>query len=81
MKRLAILASALALSACTDPDGARKVLEAQGYKNISITGYRYFGCGEDDVFRTGFTAMGPAQHQITGIVCRGHFKGSTVRLD
>jgi hypothetical protein len=73
--------AALALTACSDPEGARKALQAQGYRDIQITGYAYWGCGKDDVYHTGFTAVGPTGVPVIGVVCKGHFKGSTVRID
>lgn len=87
MNRIALAAASLAalsLTACTDETGARKALEAQGYKDIIITGHRYFGCGEHDSYRTGFRAIGVNGAPISGVVCRGAGmfpKGSTVRLD
>ena len=56
MKRIALAATAMAalfLTACTDDAGARKALEAQGYREIIITGYAAWGCGQDDTYHTG----------------------------
>ena len=64
-----------------DPDGAYDVLETNGYSAISITGRRFFGCGESDVFRTGFSAKSPNGQWVTGVVCKGIFKGHTIRFD
>lgn len=64
-----------------DPDGAYHVLETNGYSFISITGRRVFGCGEGDVFRTGFTAKSPNGQSVTGVVCKGILKGHTIRFD
>ncbi len=64
-----------------DPDGAYSVLETNGYSAISITGGRFFGCGEGDVFRTGFSAKSPNGQSVTGVVCKGIFKGNTIRFD
>ena len=81
MKKIIIAASlALCLMSCTDPTDAKRVLEAQGFKNIEITGYNFFGCGKDDTYHTGFIAIGQNGQAIEGTVCRGlFFKGSTVR--
>lgn len=66
-----------------DPVGARRVLAAEGYSQIRITGYRWFTCsGDEDYFHTGFTAVGPTGKWVTGTVCKGFFlKASTVRVD
>lgn len=76
-----VILFAAATPTCTDEVTTRRVLTEQGYTNIRITGYRYFGGGEDDVFNTGFTATSPKGHMVSGCVTRGLLKGSTVRLD
>ena len=72
----------LPLVACSDADGAERILRAQGYESIRITGYRFFGCSDDDPYHTGFEAVGPGGQKVSGVVCAGlMFKGGTVRLD
>ncbi len=71
---------AVMLSACTSGDKAREVLAAQGFTNIQITGYKVFGCSEDDTFHTGFVAKAPNGTTVSGVVCSGFLKGSTVRF-
>ena len=82
MKRiLLILLTALTLSSCADAQGAQRVLEGAGYTKIEITGYQFFGCGNEEV-HTGFKAEGPTGHPVTGVVCAGLIgKNSTIRLD
>lgn len=66
----------------TDPIGATRVLQASGYTNIKITGYRWFVGGDRDFYHTGFAAKGPGGQQVTGTVTSGlFFKSNTVRLD
>lgn len=79
MKIFLILAAALMMSACSDPNGATKALHDQGYKDIQITGWAIFGCDEKDQFSTGFVATGPSGNRVEGVVCSGWFKGKTVR--
>lgn len=83
MKKILMMAVlALSLSACTDPDNATKVLENNGYTDIQMTGYSWFGCSEDDFFHTGFKAHSPANKTVEGAVCSGmFFKNSTIRFD
>ena len=65
----------------TDPEGATRVLEASGYKDINITGYKWFN-GSDEFYNTAFVATAPNGAKITGCVTKGFwFKGSTIRLD
>lgn len=85
MKRIKTLATALVatfiLSACTDSDGARQTLEAHGFTKVTTHGYSFFGCGQDDTFATAFTAESPTGGHVSGVVCSGILKGSTVRLN
>lgn len=65
----------------TDPQGATKVLEANNYKDIKITGYKWFN-GTKDFYNTGFEATAPNGSKVSGNVSKGlFFKGSTIRLD
>lgn len=60
---------------------ARRVLLGQGIKPSSVGGYGWFACSEDDVFRTRFEGIGPTGARVSGTVCKGWFKGATVRFD
>jgi hypothetical protein len=80
MKKYLILV--VLLAGCTRADHAKETLEAQGYTDVQITGYRFFKCSEDDVTHTGFNAKSPAGHKVSGTVCGGWLlKGSTIRFD
>lgn len=82
MTRLAItLLIALTLAGCSDNIGARRALADAGYTDIELTGYRIFGCSDDDQFRTGFRAKSPAGRRVSGVVCAGWMKGNTIRTD
>lgn len=81
MKRISIVAFSVALFGCTNADHATRALAGAGYKDIEITGYRVFGCSDDDAFHAGFQAIGPNGQQVTGVVCSGLFKGATIRTD
>lgn len=83
MKNALILALlALSLTACTRPDSATRVLVGAGYKDVTITGYKWFACGESDTFHTGFVATGPTGQKVEGCVCEGLlFKNSTIRFE
>ena len=70
---------ALLLTACSDKSGAEKALDDQGFTNIVTTGWSFIGCGKDDLYATGFTATNPKGKSVTGVVCSGMFKGSTIR--
>ena len=77
---LAVLILGL-LSGCTDPEKATSVLSAQGYKDIEVTGYNLFSCGQDDLYSTGFAATSVTGQRVKGTVCSGILKGATVRFE
>lgn len=81
MKRILLLLGVTLLASCTDELGARRALESQGFRQIEITGYRYWGCAESDNFHTGFQATGAGGDRVAGVVCKSLTKGSTVRID
>lgn len=78
--KAAVLLAAL-LVGCSSGDEAHRALEGAGYKNITVTGYRFFGCAEHDTFHTGFEAIGQNGKPISGVVCSGFLKGATIRVD
>lgn len=81
MKKLALLLILLA-TGCTDPDGAVKVLSDNGFTKIQTGGYAWLSCGsKDDIYRTEFTATSPNGSLVKGAVCKGIWKGSTIRFE
>jgi hypothetical protein len=80
-KILAIALIALSLSGCTQPERTERVLAENGYTNVRITGYTFFGCGQGDAFHTEFVAVSPTGKTVSGVVCSGLFKGATIRFD
>lgn len=80
-KTLLAAALLLALVGCSSQDDALSALRGAGYTEITITGYRWTGCGKDDSFHTGFEATGPTGVRVTGVVCSGWLKGGTIRTD
>ncbi|ELW9293892.1 hypothetical protein SIO53_001266 [Enterobacter roggenkampii] len=81
MKKGLLLLAVLALSACTDPDNASRVLADNGFTNIKIGGYSWTGCGREDNYATEFSATAPTGKQVHGVVCAGIWKGSTIRFE
>jgi hypothetical protein len=81
MKKLICIAMVLT-AACvgTDNDGSRRTLDAAGYSNIELTGYKWYGCGQDDSYHTAFSATNPAGKRVSGVVCCGMMKGCTIRF-
>lgn len=56
---------------------------AMGFKT-DINGYRWFGCGHNDWYHTGFKANAPNGSPVTGVVCKGYWslgKSNTIRVD
>ena len=65
---------------CSNPSGATKTLQQNGYTNIRITGHAFFCCGEDYV-STGFIATSPSGVQVEGCVCEDLLmKAKTIRF-
>lgn len=83
MKRVAIpvITGAFLTSCGVNPEEARRALEAQGMSNVRITGYAFFGCSDNDDFKSKFEAIGANGKTVTGVVCSGLLKGVTVRFD
>lgn len=84
MKPIALLFVALiAMGSCTDEDGTREALEAEGFSKIELTGYSMWSCGKDDGTCTGFVATGPTGKRVSGAVGCGFWscsKNCTVRI-
>lgn len=80
MKTLFLILTLLFLTGCTDKEGATRALTYSGYTNISITGFSFTGCAEDDIFHTRFIAQNPRGMFVNGIVCFAPFKGATIRF-
>lgn len=79
--RLLIILILAATAACSRPNQARRILEDSGYSQVEITGWRPFMADKNDTFSTGFRAISPSGHRVTGAVTSGILKGATVRLD
>lgn len=78
---LAFVGIAVTFNTCTDESTPIRALEAQGMTNVKLTGYRLWGCSDDDIGHFGFKATGVNGKQVSGVVCVGALKGSTVRFD
>lgn len=81
MRLVLIFVLVACLIGCSSANDARRALEGAGYTNIHTDGYRFFGCGKEDTFKTGFSAVGPTGKRVTGVVCSSWTKGSTIRTD
>ena len=79
-----ILLNLLAILLCScgvNVNKGKQVLESMGYTNIKIGGYSWFGCDKNDDFASNFTATGVNGKPVSGVLCSGVFKSTTVRLD
>lgn len=83
MKRfLLALALVLPLAACSvSQTDADRTLNSMGITDVQLGGYAWFGCSEDDQIRTKFTGTGVNGQPVSGILCGGFLKGTTVRFD
>jgi len=85
MKRIALVALLIApmFASCTNEEAAARTLRVNGYKDVRLTGYEFWGCSKDDGTCTGFEATAPNGERVKGAVGCGLFgcdKGCTVRL-
>ncbi len=80
-KLLTILALSLSLTACSDAPKAERALIGAGYTEIQIKGMSWTSCSDSDSMSNNFIAKGLNGQTVTGTVCMGWFKGSTIRLD
>lgn len=80
MNKLLVTALAIFLVGCTRAPEAEHALRVNGYKDITITGYRFFAC-QHDTFHTGFAATAPNGEKVTGTVCSGFLTSSQIRVD
>lgn len=78
---LTIILAASIVSACSDSDGAKRALEDAGMEQVRTEGWSLFGCDEKDTFHTRFSAVNHNGRKVSGIVCSGWLKGSTIRFD
>lgn len=61
------------------PPETKRVLKEAGYTEVTLTGYKVWSCGSDQVSQ-GFTGKNRDGYQITGVVCSGLFaKATTIR--
>ena len=82
MSKILMAVGLLFFAGCTNPESATRVLDGAGYKNIKITGSKFFACGKGDLFHTGFRAIGPSGKSVQGTVCEELlFKNSTIRFE
>lgn len=83
MKQIVVVAIfvTIMVCACVDGDKTIKTLRSAGYSDITVTGYNWFECGEDDFSHTGFVAKNPSGQEVIGTVCCGLWsKGCTIRF-
>jgi len=71
----------VAVIGLSDEADMKRILEDDGYTEVQYTEIRSMACGQDDLYRTGFSAINANDKKVTGAVCSGPFKGNTIRLD
>lgn len=85
MKKLLI---AVLLVGCeVSQSNAERVLRAEGLHHVTLNGYAWFACSDDDNFASNFVAYrtvldgggNPQEVRVEGVVCCGLMKSCTVR--
>jgi hypothetical protein len=64
-----------------DPQGATQTLKDNQLEPAKVGGYGWFSCGTGDIWKTRFEATNAKGATVHGTVCKGLFKGSTIRFD
>ena len=80
MKRILLMALAVAAAGCTDADASRVAAQKAGFTDVRAGGYAWFKCGGDDTYATRFEGVNPAGARVEGAVCCALLKGCTVRF-
>ena len=78
-----IILSSTILQGCSsenDFEKGKSQLENMGYTDIENTGHKFFCCGDDDDYSTGFKAKNKKGETVTGCFCSSLGKGVTVRI-
>lgn len=69
------------LGSCTvDERTAKRILGAQGFTDVKLTGYSIFGCSKDQQRRSGFDAKDVRGNEISGVLCQDLFGSTSVRV-
>lgn len=82
MKKVLVMAIlAVMFIGCTSQTDAERALSAQGFTDVTYTGYDMFACSKDDVFHTGFRAKNAQGVYVEGTACSGLLlKNTTLRF-
>lgn len=79
---IALIGFGSLLQACTDTsDQNVRLLESMGMSQVKLGGYGWFACSQDDTYSTKFEAVGANGQPVSGTLCGGFLKGTTVRFD
>lgn len=74
-------ATALLLGGCTvNKAASTHAVAAYGMHDITLGGYSLFGCDAKDAFSRTFEATASNGMRVRGVICKGWFKGATVRV-
>lgn len=81
MKTLTLLLLLVSLSSCTKEADVEKYAQMEEWDSYTIEGYCWFGCSQEDFWKTKFTATKKGK-TFEGCTCSGFlFKNTTLRLD
>lgn len=80
MRKFIIVFLILFIQGCTvSLSDSYNALESAGFKNIQLGSYDIFTCGHDDNFSRKFTATNVNGRKVSGTLCKGFLKGTTIR--
>jgi hypothetical protein len=65
----------------SDTRKAELLLNTQGFTDVTFEGPAPWRCGDGDTFSRSFTATAKDGAPISGTICEGLLKGSTIRFN
>lgn len=79
-KLITIVILSTVLFGCSSHKDAVEALQKNGFTEIETHGYSFFGCTNDDTFKTKWTAKNTQGVKVSGVACSGWLKGTTLRF-
>lgn len=74
----------IGLTSCSsnkDFEKGQRILEQQGYTDVTNTGYSMFCCSDQEEYSTGFECKDRNGNTVKGCFCSAFLKGITVRFE
>jgi hypothetical protein len=77
---LALIIVATPFACVVSNDNLQRATKPLGITEAKVTGFSWFGCGEDYVTHGEFEGKSAKGEPVSGVVCCGVFKGCTLKF-